>query len=77
MTATWADVQHQALRCRRLQDPAAKRSAGKLWFQLCREALAAGTSVKSKKQEEHENDPGTRNGSVPPIDLLDHHSGGG
>jgi len=41
MAASWADVRHQALRCKYLRDPDAKRSAGKLWFELCREALAA------------------------------------
>lgn len=41
MATTWSDVRHQALRCKYVRDPRAKRLAGKLWFELCREALAA------------------------------------
>lgn len=41
MAATWSDVRHQALRCKYLRDPSAKRMAGRLWFELCREALVA------------------------------------
>ncbi len=56
VATTWADVQHQAQRCKHLQDPAARMLAGRLWFQMCREALSAGPGP----QQQDQNSKGTR-----------------
>lgn len=44
---TWADVRHQAQRCRRLRDPDDKKKACRLWFVLVREVLDASLRARA------------------------------
>lgn len=72
MPVTWAEVHHQAHRCKRLQDPEARRTAGRLWFRLCREALAAtapdySNEATTKKQNETPRDAGAAGSSGGPL----------
>lgn len=60
MPGNWVEVYHQAHRCKRLQDPHARRQAGKLWFALVRQALVATAPKTTAEVPPESADPASR-----------------
>lgn len=63
---SWADVRHQAQRCRRLQNPEDRKKAGQLWFVLVRQVLEESNRTQAMIDQvvpcEDGDEPRRRNG---------------